>query len=105
MERIEELKNRSGFAGWEFEGGRAEANEGENRLQLFFDDKPGEDQRRALKQNGFKWAPSQGAWQRQLNRNAIYSAGRIDFIKPIDGRTPSQHQPFSHKPERDSSER
>ena len=40
MSRIEELKNRSEYAGWEFDGGRAEINEAENRLQLRFDAKP-----------------------------------------------------------------
>jgi len=40
------------------------------RLQLFFDGKPEEDVRKILKANGFKWAPSQEAWQRQLTPNA-----------------------------------
>jgi len=82
-----------GFAGWEFDGGRAEANTGLNRLQLFFDEKPNDGQRSQLKSHGFKWAPSQGAWQRQLTDNAIYAAGRLDFIKPNDGRTVREHQP------------
>lgn len=42
-QRISDLKNRAEFVGWEFPGGRAEVNEGENRLQLFFDEKPTED--------------------------------------------------------------
>ena len=92
--RIEELKSKSQYAGWAFEGGRAETNEEANRLQLFFDEKPTDEQRQQLKQNGFKWAPSQGAWQRQLTKNAIVSAGRVDFIKPTDGKTPYQLQPF-----------
>ena len=40
-------------------------------LQLFFEAKPSEEQRRELQSKGFKWAPSQGAWQRQLTKNAI----------------------------------
>ena len=96
-QRIEDLSSKSEFAGWSFEGGRAEANEAENRLQLLFDEKPTADQRQELKRNGFIWAPSQGAWQRQLNKNAIHAAGRIDFIKSTDGQTPYQLQPFSHK--------
>lgn len=40
------------------------------RLQLFFDGKPDENTRNILKKNGFKWAPSQNAWQRQLTPNA-----------------------------------
>ena len=58
-QRIEDLKSQSEYAGWAFPGGRAEINEGENRLQLFFEEKPSEEQRRELKSNGFKWAPSQ----------------------------------------------
>ncbi len=57
-QRIHDLKNRSEFAGWEFPGGRAEINEGENRLQLFFDEKPGDEQRQALKHGGFRWSPA-----------------------------------------------
>jgi len=82
-----------GFSGWEFAGGRAEANTEMNRLQLFFDQRPGTEQCAALKSHGFKWAPSQGAWQRQLNDNAIYAAGRLDFVKPSDGRSVREHQP------------
>ena len=47
-----------GFSGWEFNGGRAEANTEIDRLQLFFDKKPDENQRSILKANGFKWAHS-----------------------------------------------
>lgn len=87
-QRIEELQSRPDFTGWDFEGGRAEANIEENRLQLFFDEKPTDDLRKELKQNGFKWAPSQGAWQRQLTKNAIYAAGRIECVRPKNGRKP-----------------
>ncbi|HBT63861.1 MAG TPA: hypothetical protein DEB10_04260 [Ruminococcaceae bacterium] len=93
--RIQELSYNKevGFSGWNFEGGYAEANTDMNRLQLYFDEKPDEQRRTVLKSNGFKWAPSQGAWQRQLRDNAIYSAGRIDFIRPSDGRSVREHQP------------
>ncbi|MDD4495240.1 MAG: hypothetical protein PHV32_13030 [Eubacteriales bacterium] len=93
--RIQELTYNKGvgFSGWDFEGGYAEANTNMNRLQLYFDEKPDEQRRTILKSNGFKWAPSQGAWQRQLTDNAIYSAGRIDFIRPSDGRRVREHQP------------
>jgi hypothetical protein len=92
-----------GFEGWVFDGGRAEANTEMNRLQLFFDEKPDDRQRMVLKANGFKWAPTQDAWQRQLTDNAIYAAGRIDFIWPSDGRTVREHQP--KPPARDTGSR
>jgi Domain of unknown function (DUF3560)/Large polyvalent protein associated domain 29 len=37
----------------------------ENRVQIIFPGKPAETIRSILKANGFKWAPSQGAWQRK----------------------------------------
>lgn len=47
------------------------------RLQLVFDGKPDAETRRTLKGAGFRWAPSQGAWQRQLTDNARYALKRI----------------------------
>ena len=86
-----------GFSGWEFEGGRTEANTDMNRLQVFFDERPDSTKCAQMKSHGFKWAPSQGAWQRQLNDNAIYAAGRLDFLKPSDGRSVRDHQPIVPK--------
>ena len=102
--RIAALESRAevGFVGWQFEGGEAVANEEENRLQLLFDEKPSEEQRSKLKSWGFRWSPSNKAWQRQLNDHAIYAAGQIDFIKPLDGRTPREIQPKpKHKDEQE----
>jgi len=46
----------------------------ENRLQIIFGGKPDAAIRDNLKSNGFRWAPSQSAWQRQLNNGARYAA-------------------------------
>ena len=62
-------------------------------IQLVFDEKPSEEQRRTLKRNGFVWSPTNEAWQRQLNANAIRAANYIDFIKPLDGKRPTELQP------------
>ena len=88
--RIEQVwqHEETNFAGWEFDGGRVEANKADNRLQVFFDGKPDEAARDELKANGFRWAPSVGAWQRQLNKNAYYAAGYISCIQPISGEKP-----------------
>lgn len=43
------------------------------RLQLLFEGKPSEEAREALKRNGFRWSPKQGAWQRQLTANARFA--------------------------------
>lgn len=45
-----------------------------NRMQLHFNAKPDRDVRRQLVRAGFRWAPSQAAWQRQLNNGARYAA-------------------------------
>ena len=81
------------YEGWEFEGGRVEADTGDNRLRVFFDEKPDEGTRAALKDNGFRWSPNAGAWQRQLTDNAIYAAKQIKAIRPADGSDPIKIQP------------
>lgn len=47
------------------------------RLQLRFDGKPDADTRTVLKQNGFRWSPSNGVWQRQLTDNAKFALKRV----------------------------
>lgn len=93
--RIEQLSHvkEGGFQGWEFDGGEVVANMEKNRLQVFFDSIPPEEVRTALKGHGFRWARSEGAWQRQLSQNAIYSARRIPAIRPTDGSDPLKVQP------------
>ncbi len=53
------------------------------RIQLIFPGKPDEPTRRALKVNGFRWSPSQVAWQRYLNEAGRYAARRV--LKSISG--------------------
>ncbi len=93
--RIEQLSHvkEGGFQGWEFDGGKVVANSEKNRLQIFFDSIPPEEVRTALKGHGFRWARSEGAWQRQLSQNAVYSAKHIQAIRPIDGSDPLKVQP------------
>ena len=42
-----------------------------------FEEKPEQEVREVLKSNGFRWAPSQEAWQRQLNNNARYALQKV----------------------------
>lgn len=52
------------------------------RVQFFFDGKPDEETRNILKENGFRWAPSIGAWQRQLTPAGQAAARRVmDLLK------------------------
>ena len=63
-----------------------------NRLQVFFDERPDRETCSAMRHGGFRWAPSVGAWQRQLNENAIRAAKRLDFLRPLAKETPEQVQ-------------
>ena len=92
-DRIKSLSRQKeiGFAGWEFDGGKVEANTEANRLQIFFEDKPDEATREALKSNGFRWSPKAGAWQRQLTSNAYYAADYVKAIAPLTGEKPAEY--------------
>ena len=90
--RIADLSKKQaiGFVGWEFEGGKVEANTTDNRLQILFDEKPDAAIREELKGNGFRWSPRAEAWQRQLNDNAYYAANHIKAIQPLTGEQPTE---------------
>ncbi len=105
QKRIMEIThNREvGFVGWKFEGGEAVINTELNRLQLIFDERPTAEQRDILSHKGFHWSPRENAWQRQLNDNAIYALKYVDFVKPLDGRRPTDLQPKA--PGRDTGAR
>jgi len=60
-----------------FKGGEMLVNIELNRVQLLFDDIPSPEIRAILKSRGFKWARSQGAWQRQRTLNAIRETKRL----------------------------
>lgn len=61
------------------------------RIQLFFDGKPDSSVRDVLKREGFRWAPSEGAWQRHLNNGGRYAVSRIVSKLQADD-TPSAPQ-------------
>lgn len=60
-----------------FDGGTVDLDYADDRLRINFDTKPDADMIARLKQNGFKWSPTNTAWQRQLTDNAISSANRL----------------------------
>ena len=85
-ERITELEKEAERAAEkpediEGEGYTIRENSEIGRIQIFFDDKPDADVRSLLKSYGFRWAPSQSAWQRMLNENGRRAAK--DVIKKI----------------------
>ena len=93
-ERIKSLSRQKeiGYVGWEFAGGKVEANTQDNRLQIFFEEKPDAEVREELKGNGFRWSPKAGAWQRQLNDNAYFAANYVKAIAPLTGEKPTDLQ-------------
>ena len=101
-QRIESLTraNEVAYVGWEFDGGHVEANRDQGRLQVFFDGKPEADARQQLKEHGFRWAPSVGAWQRLLNDNAYRASDRIACIQPLSGIKPTELQRNSSREQR-----
>lgn len=71
--RIAQLKEASEMEARpaiEFPGGSVVDDKDDNRVRIFFDAKPSEEVRSRLKRAGFKWSPSNSAWQRQRSNAA-----------------------------------
>lgn len=98
--RIEELTRmaETEYEGWAFDGGEMKMDRQANRLQVFFREKPDRDTCSAMRHSGFKWAPSVGAWQRQLTDNAIYAAKHLDCLRPL---SEEQSEPVQEAPQDD----
>lgn len=78
-DRIKQLEKRATLENKEINVGavRIFGNVDENRVQIFFPWKPAEMIRIALKADGFKWAPTEGAWQRMYSNWAMTLAENI----------------------------
>ena len=61
----------------EIEGVTVRENSEAMRIELYFDEKPTDEARMLLKGTAFKWAPSKGAWQRQLTSNAVRATQKL----------------------------
>ena len=70
LEKAASLEDRT----TEFAWGKVRENKEINRIQFLFDEKPDADVRDLMKKSGFRWAPSEGAWQRQWTGSAVYAA-------------------------------
>lgn len=75
-ERLENLKKtkEAGDTRTECEFCKIVEDTSAMRIKLIFEGKPEPEVREILKSSGFRWAPSQGAWQRQLTANGKYAA-------------------------------
>lgn len=72
LKRLKAVKER-GSLEQEYKTFKVVKNTEAMRYQIIFDGKPNAEIRTLLKSNGFKWAPSQGAWQRQITTNGKYA--------------------------------
>jgi hypothetical protein len=71
----------------DFDGGKVHLDYEDNRIRIIHDAKPPKDVLEKLKSNGFRWSPSNKAWQRQLTRAAKYAAHDVTGV-PLDKLTP-----------------
>ena len=71
-------------------------NTADNRIQLVFVGKPPQATRIMLKQSGFRWSPTSGAWQRHLNNAgraaANYVVGVLLAAKAADHIEPKEEE-------------
>ena len=77
--RVEDLQRKAEQEPreWSGTGWTAETDLDDNRIRVYFDEKPDDETHSILKGHGFKWSPKAGAWQRQITRAAIWSMDRI----------------------------
>lgn len=73
---LERMKAR-GTIEKESDGVRIVENAEAARLQLIFPGKPDGETIGKLKENGFRWSPREGAWQRHLNNASRWAAERV----------------------------
>lgn len=86
-EKLNVIKENTGNIEYTFDGGTVLLNYDLNKVQIFYTEKPTEEERTKLKKagNAFKWSPFNKAWQRQLN---TYPLNRIKELLPsIDLKT------------------
>lgn len=83
-----EANAKRGTVEVESDGVRMVENVEAGRVQLFFPGKPDDATRAKLKGAGFRWAPSEGAWQRHLNNAGRYAAKSfLGMVTPPARRT------------------
>lgn len=58
---------------YKFDGGKVVICNSDERIRIYFDEKPNSETRSMLKGNAFKWSPKNNAWQRQLTPNARFA--------------------------------
>lgn len=68
LDKVNNLK----LSNYRFENGEVCFDKEDNRVKIYFDEKPSEEIRTELKSHAYKWSPKNSAWQRKLTSDAIY---------------------------------
>ncbi|MFA5733067.1 MAG: DUF3560 domain-containing protein, partial [Acidithiobacillus sp.] len=92
LEKAQAMEDRETPHAW----GTVRENREINRIQFRFDGKPDEEVRNLMKSSGFRWAPSESAWQRQWTGNAVHAAR--DVIKKLDALMPPEQTVAAPEP-------
>lgn len=82
--RIQELADKDGKEDFERrideQDLTIEVSYTDNRIRLVYDDKPDKELIAKLKHHGFKWSPSNSAWQRMITRDSFWAVERVTGI-------------------------
>lgn len=89
QKEAERAEQRAGATPEQGDGFILKENHEIGRIQFIFDEKPDADTRALLKSNGFRWAPSESAWQRMLNDNGRSAAQHV--CKSLMNRSEERH--------------
>lgn len=73
LEKMEKLND----VGYYFDGGEVRFDKQDMRTKIYFDTIPSEEIRSNLKSHGFRWSPTNQAWQRKLTQDSIRTTKRM----------------------------
>ena len=80
LKELEAMKERTADSVSQYDqidGLTIEEDKDAMRIKLIFESIPSKEERDILKSWGFKWSPSNSAWQRMLNHNGIYATKQV----------------------------
>lgn len=80
LKELEAMKERTADSVSQYDqldGLTIEEDKDAMRIKLIFESIPSKEEREILKSWGFKWSPSNSAWQRMLNHNGIYATKQV----------------------------